>query len=172
MHSSKKKELSIKPLLLEHLNRTTLLKDKTVLSLRLLARCSQLLNFFCSVRMKQLQPHAILKTDLSSSRHMRKWGYVHSGTSSVNKSSSPTDNSKQQDTLPTTNIQSSTEPTTPTTTVHAEENNDNQAEDAHFQPYEFVNPFCTPVQEIAESSSRNVDNSNMHTFYQPHQSEH
>ncbi|GJV64661.1 retrovirus-related pol polyprotein from transposon TNT 1-94 [Tanacetum coccineum] len=52
------------------------------------------------------------------------------GTSSVNKSSSPTDNSKQQDTPPTTNIQSSTEPTTPTN-VNAEENNDNQAEELH-----------------------------------------
>ncbi|GJV35623.1 RNA-directed DNA polymerase, eukaryota [Tanacetum coccineum] len=50
------------------------------------------------------------------------------GTSSVNKSSSPTDNSKQQDTPPTT-IQSSTEPTTPTTKVNAKENNNNQAED-------------------------------------------
>ncbi|GJX30402.1 retrovirus-related pol polyprotein from transposon TNT 1-94 [Tanacetum coccineum] len=31
-----------------------------------------LLNFFFSFGPKQLQPHAILKTDLSSSRHMRK----------------------------------------------------------------------------------------------------
>nr|GEW62691.1 retrovirus-related Pol polyprotein from transposon TNT 1-94 [Tanacetum cinerariifolium] len=38
----KKKELSIKLLLLEHLNRTTLSKDETVLWLRLLERCSQL----------------------------------------------------------------------------------------------------------------------------------
>ncbi|GJY40618.1 retrovirus-related pol polyprotein from transposon TNT 1-94 [Tanacetum coccineum] len=98
--------------------------------------------------------------------------FFTAGTSSLNKSSSPTDNSKQQDTPPTTNILSSTEPTTPTTNVNAEENNDNQAEDAHFEPYEFVNPFYTPVQELAESSSQNVDNSNMHTFYQPHQSEH
>ncbi|GJX82251.1 retrovirus-related pol polyprotein from transposon TNT 1-94 [Tanacetum coccineum] len=52
----------------------------------------------------------------------------NNSTSSVNNSSSPTDNSKQQDTPPTTNIQSSTEPTTPTN-VNAEENNDNQAED-------------------------------------------
>ncbi|GJX60085.1 retrovirus-related pol polyprotein from transposon TNT 1-94 [Tanacetum coccineum] len=51
--------------------------------------------------------------------------FFTAGTSSVNKSSSPTDNSKQQDTPPTTNIQSSTEPTTPTTNVNAEENNDN-----------------------------------------------
>ncbi|GJW55324.1 retrovirus-related pol polyprotein from transposon TNT 1-94 [Tanacetum coccineum] len=50
------------------------------------------------------------------------------GTLSVNKSSSPTDNSKQQDTPPTTNIQSTLEPTTPTN-ANAEENNDNQAED-------------------------------------------
>ncbi|GJY97641.1 hypothetical protein Tco_0514551 [Tanacetum coccineum] len=50
------------------------------------------------------------------------------GTSSVDKSSSSTDNSKQQGTPPTTNIQSTLEPTTPTN-VNAEENNDNQAED-------------------------------------------
>ncbi|GKA88627.1 integrase, catalytic region, zinc finger, CCHC-type containing protein [Tanacetum coccineum] len=86
------------------------------------------------------------------------------GTSSVNKSSSPTDNSKQQDTPPTMNIQSSTEPTTPTN-VNLVVNNDNQAEDTQFQQDEFINPFCTPVREI-ESSSRNIDNSNMHTFYQ------
>ncbi|GJV76721.1 hypothetical protein Tco_1508305 [Tanacetum coccineum] len=42
------------------------------------------------------------------------------GTLSVNNSSSPTDNSKQQDTTPTMNIHPTTEPTTPTTTVHAE----------------------------------------------------
>nr|GEW85145.1 Gag-Pol polyprotein [Tanacetum cinerariifolium] len=82
------------------------------------------------------------------------------GTSGVNKSSSPTDNSKQRDTPPTTNIQSSTEPTNPTN-ANAKENNDNQAKD------EFTNPFCTPVREVAESSSRNIGNSNRHTFNQP-----
>ncbi|GKE60315.1 hypothetical protein Tco_1510682 [Tanacetum coccineum] len=45
MHSSKKKELSIKLPLLEHLNRTALSKDEIVLSLRLHTRCSQLLKF-------------------------------------------------------------------------------------------------------------------------------
>ncbi|GKB47672.1 retrovirus-related pol polyprotein from transposon TNT 1-94 [Tanacetum coccineum] len=93
------------------------------------------------------------------------------GTSSVNKSSSPTDNSKQQDTPPTTNIQSLREPTTPTTNDNAEENNDNQATDTQFQQDEIINPFCTPVRDVTESSSRNTDNSNMHTFYQPHDSE-
>ncbi|GJT83298.1 retrovirus-related pol polyprotein from transposon TNT 1-94 [Tanacetum coccineum] len=87
--------------------------------------------------------------------------FFNAGTSSVNKYSSPTDNSKQQDTSPTMNIQSSTEPTTPPTNVHAEENNDNQAADTQVQQKEFINPFCTPVREVAESSSRNIDNSNM-----------
>ncbi|GJW40425.1 retrovirus-related pol polyprotein from transposon TNT 1-94 [Tanacetum coccineum] len=96
--------------------------------------------------------------------------FFTAGISSVNKSSSPTDNSKQQDTPPRTNIQSSTEPTNPTN-VNAEENNDNQAEDTQFHQDEFINLFCTPVREIAESSSHNIDNSNMHTFYQPHDSE-
>ncbi|GJZ55538.1 retrovirus-related pol polyprotein from transposon TNT 1-94 [Tanacetum coccineum] len=58
-------------------------------------------------------------------------------------------------------------PTTPKN-INAEENNDNQAEDTQFQQDEFINPFCTSVQEIAESFSRNINNSNMHTFYQPH----
>ncbi|GJR42457.1 hypothetical protein Tco_1310560 [Tanacetum coccineum] len=96
--------------------------------------------------------------------------FFNAGTSSVNNSSSPTDHSKQLGTPPTTNNPSSIEPTTPKN-VNAEENNDNQAEDTQFQQDEFINPFCKPVREIAESSSRNIDNSNMHTFYQPHDSE-
>ncbi|GKB97591.1 retrovirus-related pol polyprotein from transposon TNT 1-94 [Tanacetum coccineum] len=67
------------------------------------------------------------------------------GTLSVNKSSSPTNNTTQQDTQPTTNIQPTTEPTTPTN-VNAEENNDNQIADTLFQQDEFINPLCTPEE--------------------------
>ncbi|GJV63959.1 retrovirus-related pol polyprotein from transposon TNT 1-94 [Tanacetum coccineum] len=276
-----KMELSIN-FPLETMNRTALSKDETALSLRLIERCFRLLNFLYSFGLRQLQPHAILKTDQSSSQLMRKRhitlimtrksslntlyhllvargnltemvenldkmkekgdpcilvgystqskGYrvynkrtrlivesIHlrfdeikemfetsvandtsglvpqrqkvsdydnpdpalelqivspsvdttfpsqqdldllfgplydeffnDGTSRVNKSSSPTDNSIQNDTLPSTHIQPTTEPTIPTN-VHAEENTDNQAE--------FTNPFCTPVQENAESSLRNI----------------
>ncbi|GJV83212.1 retrovirus-related pol polyprotein from transposon TNT 1-94, partial [Tanacetum coccineum] len=88
--------------------------------------------------------------------------FFNAGASRVNKSSSPTDNSAQQDTLPSTNIHPTTEPSTPTH-VNAEENNNDQAE--------FTNPFCTPVQEVDESFSRNIGNSNMHTFNQPQDSE-
>nr|GEU77484.1 retrovirus-related Pol polyprotein from transposon TNT 1-94 [Tanacetum cinerariifolium] len=75
--------------------------------------------------------------------------FFTAGTSSVNKSTSPTNNSAQQDTTPTTNIHPTSEPSTPTN-VNAEENNDNQAED------EFINPFCTSVWEVIESSSHNI----------------
>nr|GEV61654.1 integrase, catalytic region, zinc finger, CCHC-type, peptidase aspartic, catalytic [Tanacetum cinerariifolium] len=47
--------------------------------------------------------------------------FFTAGITSVNKSSSPTKNYTTKDTVPTTN--------TPTTTDHAEENNNNQAED-------------------------------------------
>nr|GEW96462.1 retrotransposon protein, putative, Ty1-copia subclass [Tanacetum cinerariifolium] len=36
----------------------------------------------------------------------------------------------------------------------------------------FINIFCTSVQDREETSSRHVDSSNMHTFYQHHPSEH
>ncbi|GKB28410.1 retrovirus-related pol polyprotein from transposon TNT 1-94, partial [Tanacetum coccineum] len=88
--------------------------------------------------------------------------FFNDGTYRVNKSSSPIDNSIQKDTLPSTHIQPTSEPITPTN-VHAEENNDNQAE--------FTNPFYTPVQENDESSLRNIGNSNVHTFNQPQDSE-
>ncbi|GJZ19696.1 retrovirus-related pol polyprotein from transposon TNT 1-94 [Tanacetum coccineum] len=48
----KKKALNIKLPLLGHLNRMALSKDGTILSLRLLERCSQLLNFFYSFGLK------------------------------------------------------------------------------------------------------------------------
>nr|GEV85900.1 Gag-Pol polyprotein [Tanacetum cinerariifolium] len=37
---------------------------------------------------------------------------------------------------------------------------------------EFINIFCTPVQDQGETSSRHVDSSNMHTLYQRYPSEH
>ncbi|GJX47351.1 retrovirus-related pol polyprotein from transposon TNT 1-94 [Tanacetum coccineum] len=64
------------------------------------------------------------------------------------------------------NIHPTTEPSTPTN-VHAEEINDDQAEDSLIQQDEFTNPFCTSVREVAESSSRNIGNSNFHTINQP-----
>nr|GEX32681.1 retrovirus-related Pol polyprotein from transposon TNT 1-94 [Tanacetum cinerariifolium] len=37
---------------------------------------------------------------------------------------------------------------------------------------EFINIFCTSVQDRGETSSRHIDSSNMHTFYQRYPSEH
>nr|GEV67915.1 retrovirus-related Pol polyprotein from transposon TNT 1-94 [Tanacetum cinerariifolium] len=67
-----------------------------------------------------------------------------------------------------TNIQSTSAPSTHTN-VHAEENNNDQAEEGeHLQYDEFTNPFCAPTQEEAGTSSRNVGNSNVPTFNQPY----
>ncbi|GKC63408.1 integrase, catalytic region, zinc finger, CCHC-type containing protein [Tanacetum coccineum] len=72
--------------------------------------------------------------------------YFTAGNQSVSKSSALFNNSTQQDTQPTTNIQPITEPSTPTTNVNAEENNTDQAVDVQFVPYEFFNPLCTPTK--------------------------
>ncbi|GKA83513.1 hypothetical protein Tco_0805108 [Tanacetum coccineum] len=66
-------------------------------------------------------------------------------------------------------------PPTQAPTVTATENI-NQAETnkeyAQVKEDEIINIFSTPVQERGETSSRHVDSSNMHTFYQRHPSEH
>nr|GFA70272.1 hypothetical protein [Tanacetum cinerariifolium] len=46
------------------------------------------------------------------------------------------------------------------------------AENAQVADDEFINIFSTPVQDQGETSSRHVDSSNMHTFYQRYPSEH
>ncbi|GKB78395.1 putative ribonuclease H-like domain-containing protein, partial [Tanacetum coccineum] len=53
---------------------------------------------------------------------------------------------------------------TPLPTASAADNVPN----AVFEGDLFVNPFATPSTESAESSTQNVDPSNMHTFYQPY----
>ncbi|GKD83483.1 retrovirus-related pol polyprotein from transposon TNT 1-94 [Tanacetum coccineum] len=61
----------------------------------------------------------------------------------------------------------------PTVTV---DKNINQAEthveNAQVEEVKFINIFSTPVQERGKTSSRHIDSSNMHTFYQQHPSEH
>nr|GEX08326.1 hypothetical protein [Tanacetum cinerariifolium] len=74
--------------------------------------------------------------------------------------------SNPKDTQPTTNIRPISAPSTPTY-VHAEENNDNQAEEEHLPDDEFTNPLCAPAQEVAESSSHNIGNLNVPTLNVP-----
>ncbi|GKF26986.1 hypothetical protein Tco_0082880, partial [Tanacetum coccineum] len=81
--------------------------------------------------------------------------------------------------IPPLNIQTTPETTnqgpTQAPTINATENI-NQAEtnkeNAQVEEDEFINIFSTPVQDRGETSSRHVDSSNMHTFYQRHPSEH
>nr|GEV60580.1 hypothetical protein [Tanacetum cinerariifolium] len=91
-----------------------------------------------------------------------------------------TPSSKCQQQLTTLlNTHTTPEPTcqdpTQAPTVTSSENI-NQAEmiteNAQVEDDEFINIFCTPVQDRGETSSRHVDSSNKHTFYQRHPSEH
>nr|GFA17824.1 hypothetical protein [Tanacetum cinerariifolium] len=68
------------------------------------------------------------------------------------------------------NIQTTSAPSTPIN-VRVEEKNDQEAEEEHLSDDEFTNPFCVPVQEVAESSSHNIGNLNVPTFNQPQVSE-
>ncbi|GKB93840.1 retrovirus-related pol polyprotein from transposon TNT 1-94 [Tanacetum coccineum] len=79
--------------------------------------------------------------------------FFNAGTSRVNKSSSPIDNSAQQDTLPSMNIHPTSEPSTPTN-VYAEENNNNQAEDTQ---HKFTNPFCTSLVQTRQQLATNPE---------------
>nr|GEZ34603.1 retrovirus-related Pol polyprotein from transposon TNT 1-94 [Tanacetum cinerariifolium] len=85
---------------------------------------------------------------------------------------------QQQHTTPL-NTQTITDPTcqvpTQSPTVTSTENMNQAemiAENAQVENDELINIFCTPVQDRGETSSRHVDSSNMHTFYQHHPSEH
>nr|GFC48154.1 hypothetical protein [Tanacetum cinerariifolium] len=85
---------------------------------------------------------------------------------------------QQQHTTPL-NTQITPEPTcqdsTQAPTVTSTENI-NQAEmiskNTQVEDDEFINIFCTPVQDRGETSSRHVDSLNMHILYQRHPSEH
>nr|GEW18881.1 hypothetical protein [Tanacetum cinerariifolium] len=62
---------------------------------------------------------------------------------------------------------------TPTVTSHENINKaETYVENNQVADDEFINIFCTSVQDQGETSSRYVDSSNMHTFYQRYPSEH
>nr|GEV57609.1 retrovirus-related Pol polyprotein from transposon TNT 1-94 [Tanacetum cinerariifolium] len=84
--------------------------------------------------------------------------YLNGGNQGVSKSSALFDTSqKKKDTSLRLNVQPTLVPLTPTTNVNAEENNNDQAVDAQINKAEFMNPFATPVTEVAESPSCNID---------------
>nr|GEZ58059.1 hypothetical protein [Tanacetum cinerariifolium] len=102
---------------------------------------------------------------------------VASKSSAVTTADAP-NQCQQQKTTPlntqTTPVPTCQVPTQAPTVTSTE--NINQAEtiskNAQVKDDEFINIFCTPLQDRGETSSRHVDSSNMHTFYQRHPSEH
>nr|GEX99372.1 copia protein [Tanacetum cinerariifolium] len=108
---------------------------------------------------------------------------LNGSTQVVSKSSAVTTvdapNQGQQQHITLLNTQTTLEPTcqvpTQAPTVTFTENI-NQAEtiteNVQVAGNEFINIFSTPIQDRGETSSRHVDSSNMHTFYQRHPSKH
>ncbi|GJZ35800.1 gag-pol polyprotein [Tanacetum coccineum] len=110
---------------------------------------------------------------------------VVSKSSAVTTADAPNQRQKQHTTLSTSttiaadthplNIQTTLETTSQAPTITNNENiiqAETNKEYAQVDEDEFINIFSTPVQERGETSSRYVDSSNMHTFYQRHPSEH
>nr|GEW00540.1 retrovirus-related Pol polyprotein from transposon TNT 1-94 [Tanacetum cinerariifolium] len=105
------------------------------------------------------------------------YSQVVSKSSAVSTDDAP--NQRQQQHTTSLNNQTTTDPTcqvpSQAPTVVSTENI-NQAEmiteNAQVENNEFINIFCTSVQDRGEISSRHVDSSNMHTFYQHYPSEH
>nr|GEX23321.1 integrase, catalytic region, zinc finger, CCHC-type, peptidase aspartic, catalytic [Tanacetum cinerariifolium] len=97
--------------------------------------------------------------------------------SSVETTADAPNKCQQQHTTPL-NTHTTPEPTcqvlTQAPTVMSTENINQEetiSENAQVEDDEFINIFCTPVQDRGETSSRHVDSLNMHTFYQRHPSE-
>nr|GEW04823.1 integrase, catalytic region, zinc finger, CCHC-type, peptidase aspartic, catalytic [Tanacetum cinerariifolium] len=108
---------------------------------------------------------------------------LNGSTQSMSKSSAVTtadapNQCNQQHTTPL-NTQTTHEPAcqypTQALTVTSTENInqvESNIENAQVEDDEFINIFCTSVQDRGEPSSRHVDSLNMHTFYQRNPSEH
>nr|GEX61171.1 hypothetical protein [Tanacetum cinerariifolium] len=101
---------------------------------------------------------------------------VVSKSSAVSAADAP--NQCQHHTTPlnnhTTPAPSCQVPTLTPTVISSENINkaETYAENDHVADDEFINIFSTPVQDQGEMSSRHVDSSNMHTFYQRYPSKH
>nr|GFC90628.1 hypothetical protein [Tanacetum cinerariifolium] len=101
---------------------------------------------------------------------------VVSKSSAVSAANAP--NQRQPLTTPltnhTTHVPTCRIPTLAPTVISSENINqaETYAENDQVADDEFINIFSTPVQNQGETSSRHVDSSNIHTFYQRFSSEH
>nr|GFB12068.1 hypothetical protein [Tanacetum cinerariifolium] len=101
---------------------------------------------------------------------------VVSKSSAVSATDAP--NERQQLTTPLNNHSTPAptcqNPSIATTAISSENTNqaETHADNDQVTDDEFINIFSTPVQDQGETSSRHVDSSNMHTFYQHYLSKH
>ncbi|GKB08943.1 retrovirus-related pol polyprotein from transposon TNT 1-94 [Tanacetum coccineum] len=89
--------------------------------------------------------------------------YFNQGNKSVSKSFALFDNLQQKDTQPTLNVQPTSELIIPPTDFSAKEINTDQAKNAPFKAYEFINPFAQtrnrsyhPLEQVPGNPSKPV----------------
>ncbi|GKA15930.1 retrovirus-related pol polyprotein from transposon TNT 1-94 [Tanacetum coccineum] len=87
--------------------------------------------------------------------------YFNQGNKSVSKSFALFDNLQQKDTQPTLNVQPTSELIIPPTDFSAKEINTDQAKNAPFKAYEFINPFAQtrnrsyhPLEQVPRNPSK------------------
>nr|GEV42587.1 hypothetical protein [Tanacetum cinerariifolium] len=103
---------------------------------------------------------------------------VVSKSSAVSTADAPNQRQQQQTTTPLNNHITpesicQVPPHAPTIVSNENMNQAEMVEEyAHVKNDEFINIFCTSVQDQGETLSRHVDSSNMHIFYQHHPFEH
>nr|GEZ11577.1 hypothetical protein [Tanacetum cinerariifolium] len=165
---SKKKELSIKLLLLEHLNRMALSKDETRWRKSGQGKGGSVHTEVSETSVANntsgLVPQRQKALDYDNPDLVPQRQDVYSSADADVPSQQELDilfgplydEFFNADFNPSTNIQSTSAPSTHSN-VDAEENND-QAEEGE------QNPFCAPAQEEVESSSHNIGNSNVPNF--------
>ncbi|GKB04683.1 retrovirus-related pol polyprotein from transposon TNT 1-94 [Tanacetum coccineum] len=96
---------------------------------------------------------------------------IFTPVSNLQQNTTPSPSTTVTEEITQLDIQTTSETTTHELTAPATKNI-NQAECVHVDADKFFNIFSTLIHEIGEPSSRHVDPSNMHTFYQRHPSKH
>nr|GEY55106.1 retrovirus-related Pol polyprotein from transposon TNT 1-94 [Tanacetum cinerariifolium] len=168
--------------LLEHLNKTALSKDGTV-PLTALEHDSLSPGLQCQENVTHEAKTVTTSNEMDLLFSPMFAELLNGSSQGVSKSSAKitadAPNQRQQKYKTPLNTQTATEPTCQVPTqapIIASTENITQAEmiaeNAQLVDDEFINIFCTPIQERGETSSRHVDSLNMHTFYQRYPSEH
>nr|GEX87010.1 retrovirus-related Pol polyprotein from transposon TNT 1-94 [Tanacetum cinerariifolium] len=175
------KGLFTKRQLLDHLNKTVLSKDETVHLLRVYNKRTRVIVETIHVNFDELPQMASDHVSSDLGPQCQKMALEHD---SLSPGPQCQENVTQADMTVTTSneldflfslmfddlLNGSSQVVSKSSAVTTADSPNQQ--NAQVENDDFINIFCTPIQDRGETSSRHVDSSNMYTFYQHHPSEH